>query len=71
MAADYSDGRRFSQTGPARSPSLHDIELSDAVLILGEDVTNSCAAHGTQSAAGRAPAAHGDRGKAAHSLMDG
>jgi NADH-quinone oxidoreductase subunit G len=28
------------QTGPARSPSLHDIELSDAVLILGEDVTN-------------------------------
>ena len=29
------------QTGPARSPSLHDIELSDAVLILGEDVTNS------------------------------
>ena len=29
------------QNGPARSPSLHDIELSDAVLILGEDVTNS------------------------------
>jgi NADH-quinone oxidoreductase subunit G len=29
------------QAGPARSPSLHDIELSDAVLILGEDVTNS------------------------------
>ena len=29
------------RTGPARSPSLHDIELSDAVLILGEDVTNS------------------------------
>jgi NADH-quinone oxidoreductase subunit G len=29
------------QSGPARSPSLHDIELSDAVLILGEDVTNS------------------------------
>ncbi len=27
--------------GPARSPSLHDIEMSDAVLILGEDVTNS------------------------------
>ena len=27
--------------GPARSPSLHEIELSDAVLILGEDVTNS------------------------------
>lgn len=25
---------------PARSPSLHEIELSDAVLILGEDVTN-------------------------------
>ena len=32
---------RILQTGPARSPSLHDIELSDAVLILGEDVTNS------------------------------
>ena len=29
------------QAGLARSPSLHDIELSDAVLILGEDVTNS------------------------------
>ncbi len=29
------------QMGPARSPSLHDVELSDAVLILGEDVTNS------------------------------
>ncbi|MGH9616618.1 MAG: NADH-quinone oxidoreductase subunit NuoG [Acidobacteriaceae bacterium] len=29
------------QTGPARSPSLHDIEMSDAVLVLGEDVTNS------------------------------
>lgn len=29
------------QAGPARSASLHDIELSDAVLILGEDVTNS------------------------------
>jgi NADH-quinone oxidoreductase subunit G len=29
------------QAGPARSPSLHEIELSDAVLILGEDVTNS------------------------------
>ena len=26
--------------GPAHSPSLHEIELSDAVLILGEDVTN-------------------------------
>jgi len=29
------------EAGPARSPSLHDIEMSDAVLILGEDVTNS------------------------------
>jgi NADH-quinone oxidoreductase subunit G len=29
------------QKGPARSPSLHNIELSDAVLVLGEDVTNS------------------------------
>jgi len=28
------------QGGPARSPSLREIELSDAVLILGEDVTN-------------------------------
>jgi NADH-quinone oxidoreductase subunit G len=27
--------------GPARSPSLNEIEHSDAVLILGEDVTNS------------------------------
>jgi NADH-quinone oxidoreductase subunit G len=29
------------QKGPARSPSLHDIELADAVLILGQDVTNT------------------------------
>ncbi len=29
------------QTAPARSPSMHDIERSDAMLILGEDVTNS------------------------------
>jgi NADH-quinone oxidoreductase subunit G len=26
--------------GPARSPSLHEVEQSDAVFILGEDVTN-------------------------------
>jgi NADH-quinone oxidoreductase subunit G len=32
---------KILQTGPARPPSLHDIECSDAVLILGEDVTNS------------------------------
>ncbi len=29
------------QEGPARSPSLHDVELADAVLVLGEDVTNT------------------------------
>jgi NADH-quinone oxidoreductase subunit G len=28
------------QRGPARSPSLRDVEQSDAVLVLGEDVTN-------------------------------
>ncbi|MCL4303569.1 MAG: NADH-quinone oxidoreductase subunit NuoG [Anaerolineae bacterium] len=28
------------QEGPARSPSLHDVALADAVFILGEDVTN-------------------------------
>jgi NADH-quinone oxidoreductase subunit G len=28
-------------SGPARSPSLLDIERSDAVLVLGEDVTNT------------------------------
>jgi NADH-quinone oxidoreductase subunit G len=27
-------------SGPARSPSLHDMELADAVVVLGEDVTN-------------------------------
>jgi NADH-quinone oxidoreductase subunit G len=26
--------------GPARSPSLHDVEMADAVFVLGEDVTN-------------------------------
>jgi len=29
------------RSGPARSPSLHDVELADAVLVLGEDVTNT------------------------------
>ncbi len=29
------------QTGPARTPSLHDIGHSDATLVLGEDVSNS------------------------------
>jgi NADH-quinone oxidoreductase subunit G len=29
------------QKGPARTPSLHEIESADAVLILGEDVTNT------------------------------
>ena len=29
------------QKGPARTPSLHDIESADAVLVLGEDVTNT------------------------------
>jgi NADH-quinone oxidoreductase subunit G len=27
--------------GPARTPSLHDVESADAVLVLGEDVTNT------------------------------
>jgi NADH-quinone oxidoreductase subunit G len=29
------------QKGPARTPSLHEIELADAVLVLGEDVSNT------------------------------
>ncbi len=29
------------QKGPARTPSLHDVEQADAVLILGEDLTNT------------------------------
>lgn len=28
------------RSGPARSPSLREVQLSDAVLILGEDITN-------------------------------
>ncbi len=32
---------KILQSVPAKSPSLHEIECSDAVLILGEDVTNS------------------------------
>ncbi len=27
--------------GPARTPTLHEVELSDAVFVLGEDVTNT------------------------------
>jgi NADH-quinone oxidoreductase subunit G len=29
------------RNGPARTPSLHDVQMADAVLVLGEDVTNS------------------------------
>ena len=29
------------QKGPARAPSLHDVEMADAILVLGEDPTNS------------------------------
>jgi len=29
------------QKGPARTPSLHDVERSDAVFVLGEDVSNT------------------------------
>jgi NADH-quinone oxidoreductase subunit G len=29
------------QKGTARSPSLHDVEMADAVFVLGEDVTNT------------------------------
>jgi NADH-quinone oxidoreductase subunit G len=32
---------KILQEGPARSPSLHDVELADAILVLGEDVTNT------------------------------
>jgi NADH-quinone oxidoreductase subunit G len=28
------------RSGPARTPSLHEVELSDAVFVLGEDITN-------------------------------
>jgi NADH-quinone oxidoreductase subunit G len=31
---------RILREGPARTPSLHEVELSDAVFLLGEDVTN-------------------------------
>ncbi len=29
------------QKGPARTPSLHEVEMADAVLVLGEDLTNT------------------------------
>src|SRR5262249_32379882 len=32
---------RILREGPARSPSLREVEMSDAVLALGEDVTNT------------------------------
>ena len=31
---------KILQEGPARSPSLSDVQLADAVLVLGEDLTN-------------------------------
>jgi NADH-quinone oxidoreductase subunit G len=36
-----STALRLLRGGPARSPSLQDVEHSDAVFILGEDVTNT------------------------------
>ncbi len=36
-----SEALRILQGGPARSPSLHDIQEADAVFLLGEDVTNT------------------------------
>ncbi len=33
--------KEIMEKGPARSPSLHDVEKCDAILVLGEDVTNS------------------------------
>jgi NADH-quinone oxidoreductase subunit G len=32
---------RILHEGPARSPSLHEVELADSVLVLGEDVTQT------------------------------
>jgi NADH-quinone oxidoreductase subunit G len=32
---------QIMREGPARVPSLHDVELSDAVLVLGEDLNNT------------------------------
>jgi NADH-quinone oxidoreductase subunit G len=29
------------QKGPARTPSLHDVQMADAILVLGEDVSNT------------------------------
>jgi NADH-quinone oxidoreductase subunit G len=36
-----STALKIMQRGPARIPSLHDVEQSDTVLVLGEDVTNT------------------------------
>jgi NADH-quinone oxidoreductase subunit G len=36
-----SQALHILRDGPARSPSLHDVEMADAVLVLGEDVANT------------------------------
>ncbi|MCL7455125.1 MAG: NADH-quinone oxidoreductase subunit NuoG, partial [Anaerolineae bacterium] len=36
-----SEALRLLRTGPARSPSQHEVARADAVLVLGEDVTNT------------------------------
>jgi NADH-quinone oxidoreductase subunit G len=36
-----AEALRLLQEGPAASPSLHEVALADAVLVLGEDVTNT------------------------------
>jgi NADH-quinone oxidoreductase subunit G len=48
---------RIIQEGPARTPSLNEMEQADAVLILGEDVTNSApmAAYSLRQAVRRQP----------------
>ncbi len=71
MGGDLRRWWRYFRTGPARSPSLHDIELSDAVLILGRRRHELGAPDGAQPAPVRSSTAFRDRAETAHSFMDG
>ena len=37
----FTEARRLLEEGPARTPSLHEMQSADAVLVLGEDLTQT------------------------------
>src|SRR5208283_5116541 len=57
--------------GPMRTPTMREIEESDAVFILGEDLTSVAPPNGVGSPAIGAPATNGDCQASEHPVVDG